>query len=411
MTTKRHFIAGFMLALTAFLPAASYAQQVKPAHPVLERLIAEYKGQRRVLGGLVAHRGIFHPSYLWSEKSLPGIPENSIASIDRTRALGVTMAEIDVRLTKDGVAYVTHDRVLNRSTTIDVGPGHFNILRAAAAGQPMQNAIPIARSLSSELNTAQLKGYGLNNAMSVGGKLLTLKSFLATVDKNPKNPLLILDLQDPQTTKAAAAVVKELGLQKRVVLKFFANSAVVNNGSSGQDGVNKTIASWGNGLFYIIQFNNGQLSYDENDARPVGITKFGKRWTIREYAEAFMKTGRVIGVSMSIPTAGTSVWAVAPTKEAAAYFNRRSVPVFGVLVNPDASIRFPSGACKMISFQANPDVKNRVAWAEFRIALHKDRRAFADNQLYKIADVMPNQINGIWQMRDSYDDFQRTWCN
>jgi hypothetical protein len=89
MTLRRHFIAGFMLALTALMPAASYAQL--SMHPTLQRLIGEM-GSHNKKGGTVAHRGIFQPELTyWNsgyamgyELSKP-VPENSLAALERAR--------------------------------------------------------------------------------------------------------------------------------------------------------------------------------------------------------------------------------------------------------------------------------------------------------------------------------------
>ena len=55
---------------------------------------------------IVAHRGA-HQQH----------PENSIASIKAAIKLGVTVVELDVRSTKDGVLILMHDKTLDRTTT------------------------------------------------------------------------------------------------------------------------------------------------------------------------------------------------------------------------------------------------------------------------------------------------------
>ncbi len=55
---------------------------------------------------VVAHRGDWRYA-----------PENSIAAIEHSIAIGVDMVELDLQLTKDSVLIVMHDATLNRTTT------------------------------------------------------------------------------------------------------------------------------------------------------------------------------------------------------------------------------------------------------------------------------------------------------
>ena len=55
---------------------------------------------------VVAHRGDWRYA-----------PENSIAAIEHSIAVGVDVVELDLQLTKDSVLIVMHDGTLNRTTT------------------------------------------------------------------------------------------------------------------------------------------------------------------------------------------------------------------------------------------------------------------------------------------------------
>ena len=55
---------------------------------------------------VVAHRGDWRYA-----------PENSIAAIEHSIAVGVDIVELDLQLTKDSVLIVMHDATLNRTTT------------------------------------------------------------------------------------------------------------------------------------------------------------------------------------------------------------------------------------------------------------------------------------------------------
>ena len=46
-----------------------------------------------------------------------GAPENTLAALDAAWRAGATVAEIDVRMTRDGELVLLHDRTLDRTTT------------------------------------------------------------------------------------------------------------------------------------------------------------------------------------------------------------------------------------------------------------------------------------------------------
>src|SRR5262245_32503028 len=61
-------------------------------------------------------------------------PENTLAAFDNGLALGADGIELDVRLSRDGVVVVHHDRTLERTTTLSgpVSSRTFGELHAAA---------------------------------------------------------------------------------------------------------------------------------------------------------------------------------------------------------------------------------------------------------------------------------------
>lgn len=89
-----HAIRIFLIA-SCLLFSTVYAQSV--------RLLAEL-GKKDI--HIAAHRGV-HTQY----------PENSIPAILEAISLGVSIVEIDVRSTKDGVLLVMHDATVDRTTT------------------------------------------------------------------------------------------------------------------------------------------------------------------------------------------------------------------------------------------------------------------------------------------------------
>lgn len=94
-------------ALLLFAPVYSLHSQTGPGVR-LDQLLAQFKDpQGRVF--VVAHRGC------WGER----VPENSLASIARCIEIGADMVEIDVAVTRDGVAILMHDETLDRTTGIE----------------------------------------------------------------------------------------------------------------------------------------------------------------------------------------------------------------------------------------------------------------------------------------------------
>ncbi|MBP1839877.1 glycerophosphodiester phosphodiesterase family protein [Formosa algae] len=87
----------FLLAVTV-ISLTSFAQNTK-----LDSLIANYHNQHYVLS--VAHRAV-HDTY----------PENSLEAIREAIRIGVDIAELDLRETKDGKLIIMHDGTLDRTT-------------------------------------------------------------------------------------------------------------------------------------------------------------------------------------------------------------------------------------------------------------------------------------------------------
>jgi glycerophosphoryl diester phosphodiesterase len=81
----------------------------------------------------IAHRGLHDPAR--------DIPENSLAAFVAAAARGFP-AELDVRVTADGVAVVMHDASLQRTTGVarnvsSLDGGAFRALRLGSTGQPV----------------------------------------------------------------------------------------------------------------------------------------------------------------------------------------------------------------------------------------------------------------------------------
>ncbi len=95
----RHRIIWTALTAALFLVAAAFAEMGQ-------------SGQTRDMGGsgpvVVAHRA----------GAALG-PENTLAALERAIEVGADMAEVDVRLTSDGIPVALHDESLGRTACVD----------------------------------------------------------------------------------------------------------------------------------------------------------------------------------------------------------------------------------------------------------------------------------------------------
>ncbi len=74
-------------------------------------------------------------------------PENSLPAIKEAINLGVDIVELDVKVTKDGVAVLMHDRTIDRTTTGKGEPSEYTLkelrkFRLLHNGKPTKNRIP-----------------------------------------------------------------------------------------------------------------------------------------------------------------------------------------------------------------------------------------------------------------------------
>ncbi len=112
--------------------------------------------------------------------------ENSLAGIERAGALGADGVEVDVRLTRDGVPVLMHDRTLLR-----------------VAGWPLPT-----RWLSFE----RLRGMRRRDN---GLQIPTFEEALAAL---PGGAAMAIDTKDPQAAPAIAELVRRMGLEDRALL-------------------------------------------------------------------------------------------------------------------------------------------------------------------------------------------------
>jgi glycerophosphoryl diester phosphodiesterase len=94
-----------------FLVLLGFIAHAQPNAVALRRTLLD-AGSTTVL--VAAHRAVHHVH-----------PENSLQSIEAAIKLGVDIIEIDVKVSKDGVPFLMHDRTMDRTTTGKGDPEEF----------------------------------------------------------------------------------------------------------------------------------------------------------------------------------------------------------------------------------------------------------------------------------------------
>ncbi|MFD0022126.1 glycerophosphodiester phosphodiesterase [Streptomyces sp. NPDC058382] len=108
-------------------------------------------------------------------------PENTLAAVDRARALGFDWVENDVQFTRDGVLVVIHDTDLKRTTDAEeVFPG-----RAPWAVKDFTAA-----------EIARLDAGSWFGPQYAGARVPTLKQYLERIGRNQQN--LLLEIKSPE---------------------------------------------------------------------------------------------------------------------------------------------------------------------------------------------------------------------
>ena len=142
---------------------------------------------------VVAHRACHEPA---PHSGMPTTnPENSVTGIARCIALGVDMAEVDVRRTRDGYLVLMHDETVDRTTD-----GHGEV---------------------SDLTLAQIKGLRLRQNEGAAGSVLTdqhVPTLAEALDTASGKVLLNLDVQAGLYADVVAAV-RAAGRADQVIVK------------------------------------------------------------------------------------------------------------------------------------------------------------------------------------------------
>ena len=180
--------------------------------------------------GTIVHRGLYQ---IYQNV----VPENSVAAIKNAILKGFSGVEIDVRLSKDHVPIVIHDKLLNRSINdcnyVYRAIDNFNSGCDAKSpdGSSSLVAFPVSKYRASTITDTYfhsgytLYAYGQNAELQkTGNTLKTLQSLIYDIGPslaNNPNFSIILDVQNYATVSAAARVVEGSRYKNQIFLKFY----------------------------------------------------------------------------------------------------------------------------------------------------------------------------------------------
>ena len=222
-----------LLSAVAALVAASCASDKQYTNRA-EKILAEINDPNSDYVVVISHRGDWR-----------NYPENSIPAIESVIRMGVDMMELDVKMTKDSVLVLCHDKTINRTTN---GKGKV-----------------------SDMTYDSLMTFNLKRAHGVKTdsiKMPTLREALLCC----KDRILVnVDHAYPYY-KEIVELTEELGVTGQVLMK----------GKSSIDKVNEDMSKHENNLLYmpIIDINkpNGQALFAEYVDRGVVPMAFEVCW-------------------------------------------------------------------------------------------------------------------------------------
>lgn len=421
-----------LMGISLLLPAALSAQ----LHPVLQEWINATRAGR---APNVSNRGLTRPNphiiHRGLFRSAPGessanadLPENSLLAYNRgEQHPWANVIEIDVRNSKDNVAYNTHDLYLARTTTFN-GLGLAPSWNAAASSTITGVEYPGRQRIDfptiGEMNAAQfdpapstpqLKAVTLRGSISLAGNLSTLDTALAHIDRNIPNLLVILDIQNLATMDRAAALVRKYGLQGRVILKFWVRPVfkdIVNATTAWP--FNNPFARWGNDLWYIPEISHLQLTNDATwknasaSARG-GVIDFDDAESRRrvyysdDIVNAFIQSNRVVGLGLFKTVDNGDADHLASIQVLYNKFKGK-LPLIGVLRNPDLILRnSPQGGCRPYTYSGG--VNDLIPFVGSN---QVETRRFARAMDYQIVDFM--HIASANQHTTDWETFVRLGC-
>ena len=212
MPATRPVLASLRTAAVCFLTsmtlcASLLAQTLKARQNYDPVLVAQqFQTTDPQLRIVVSHRGI------WKQNQCP---ENSHCAFYDAKQDGVEAVEVDVKASKDGTLWALHDYHIGRVTTYPANSqgGYFDQSKPIGPG----NENPLV----STLTDAEIGGLYLRYADGQRSKYhpYTIEKTLNNI-RNDGHMVAMLDLKNALDVSRAAAIVRELGMEKIVILKF-----------------------------------------------------------------------------------------------------------------------------------------------------------------------------------------------
>jgi glycerophosphoryl diester phosphodiesterase len=251
-----------LIALFAVLGATACSPKIQYANRA-EKILAEINNPKSEYVTVISHRGDWR-----------NYPENSIPAIESIIRMGVDMMELDVKMTKDSVLVLCHDKTINRTTN-----GKGNV---------------------SDLTYAEILTYNLKRAHGVATDSLKMPTLREALLVCKDRILVNVDHAYPYY-KEIVELTEELGVTGQVLMK----------GKSSIDKVNEDMSKHENNLLYmpIIDINKPQgkklfAEYQERGVVPMAYEvcwqKEGKE--LEECAAAILKSGAKLWVNTLWPS-------------------------------------------------------------------------------------------------------------
>lgn len=235
---------------------------------------------------LIAHRGVFHDQQVRYNTA-----ENSLDAMVHAMSMrGVNGVEVDVRVSKDGVLFAFHDAALNAQTEKDNAGGTLNWVNVALKTRKAPRAIPFSSLPAKDLVTTPLKIYGrggyiVNRESASSPGLVTLEKLLETLKPANAQFTIMLDVQAPFVADKCAELIRRMGLQHQVHVKFWAALAIDPKftGYNGADTCYRYARAHGWGGIKIIPEINEVNLKKNTDLLHV----FGTDLTVGEYLDCW----------------------------------------------------------------------------------------------------------------------------
>lgn len=245
------------IALTVLIASAACPPKQKYATRT-DKILAEINNPKSKYVVVISHRGDWR-----------NYPENSIPAIESIIRMGVDMMELDVKMTKDSVLVLSHDKTIDRMTN--------------------------GKGLISEMTYDSLMTFNLKRAHNVATdslKITTLREALLCC----KDRILVnVDHAYPYY-KEIVELAEELGVTGQVLMK----------GKSSIDKVNEDMSKHENNLLYmpIIDINKPKgrklfAEYQERGVVPMAYEVCWQHWgdELYECVDAIHKSGAKLWIN------------------------------------------------------------------------------------------------------------------